>query len=146
MIYQPRVGRNFVAAHRNHRHGFSSAGEHDFGGAGHDALGSHGNRLQSGGAEAIDGHRRDLDRKTSAQGGDAGDIHSLFGFGHGAAEDNVFNFFGVKLRHAVKSGLDGDGGQFIGARGTERAFIRSAYGSTDGGNYYDFTHTVILTL
>ena len=65
---QPGVGRDLVAAHGNHGHGLDAAGDDDLGSAGHDALGRHGNRLQARGAEAVDGHRRDLDRQARRAG------------------------------------------------------------------------------
>ena len=144
MIDEPGIGGNFVAAHGDHGHGLGSACHHDFGAAGHNALRRHGNCLQAGGAETIDGHRRDLDRKSGAKGSDAGDIHSLFAFGHGAAEDDVLNFFGIELGEAIKRAFDGDGGQFIGASGAEGSLVGAADGSADGGNYEDFTHGSIL--
>ena len=105
-----------------------------------DALGRHGNRLQAGRAEAVDGHRRDFDRQSGAQGGDAGDVHALLGLGHGAAEDDVFDFFGVKLGHALERALDGDGGQIVGTGGAQRAFEGASDRGTNGGDDYDFTH------
>src|ERR1700688_724019 len=144
VIDQPRVGRNFAAAHGDHGHGFGAACEHDFGGSGHDALGGHGDGLQSGGAEAIDGDGGDFDGESGAEGGDAGNVHSLLGFGHGAAEDDVFDFFGVELGDAVERAFDGAGGQFVGTGGAQRSFIGSAYGGADGGDDYYFSHEGIL--
>jgi len=37
----------------------------------------------------------------------------LLGLGHGAAEDDIFYFFGINLRHALERTLDRDGGEFI---------------------------------
>ena len=34
--------------------------------------------------------------QAGAQRGDARDVHALLGFGHGAAQDHVFDFFGVE--------------------------------------------------
>ena len=144
MIHQPGVRRNFVAAHGDHRHRFRPARHHHLGAAAHDALGRHGNRLQAGRAEPIDSHRRHLDRQPRAQRSNASHVHPLLGFGHGAAQDDVFNFLGIELRHAIKRALDRDGSQFIRTRSPQRAFERAAYGSADGRNYYDFTHRLIL--
>jgi len=60
--------------------------------------------------KTIDGESRDFDGQSGTERGDAGHVHSLFGFGHGAAENDVFNFLGIKLRHAIERALDGDGG------------------------------------
>ena len=140
MIDEPRIGRNFVAAHGDHRHRFGAAGDDHLRAAAHDAFGGHGNRLQSRRAEAVDGERRDLDGQARAQRGDAGHVHPLLGLGHGAAQDDVFDFFGIELRHAFERALDGDGGQFIGTGGAERALVGASHGRADGRSNDDFTH------
>ena len=72
--------------------------------------------------------------------GDAGYVHPLLGFGRGAAEDHIFDFFGIDLRHALQRALDGDGGQFIGTGSAERAFEGASHGRANGGGDDDFTH------
>ena len=114
MIDEPGVGRNLVAAHGDHRHRFRAAGDDHFGAAGLNSLGGHGDGLQPGRAETIDRHGRDFNGQAGAQGGDARDVHPLLAFGHGAAEDDVFDFFRIELRHAVERGLDRDGGKVVG--------------------------------
>ena len=42
-----------------------------------------------------------LDGQSGAQGGDARDVHARFGFRHGAAQDDVFDFLGIQPRHAA---------------------------------------------
>ena len=84
--------------------------------------------------------------KSGAKRGDAGDVHSLLGFGHGAAEDDIFDFFGIELGHAVESAFDRDGRQFIGTSGAERALEGASYGSADGGGNDDFTHKSLAIL
>ena len=140
VIDEPGVGRNFVAAHGDHRHGFGASGNDDFRAAAHDAFGGHGDRLQAGGTEAIDGQRRNFDGQARAQRSDAGDVHPLLGFGHGAAEDDVFNLFRVELRHAVERALNGDGCEFIGTGSAERAFEGASDGRTHRRSNDDFTH------
>ena len=140
MIDQPRIRRNLVPAHGNHRHRFRAAGDNHFRAAAHDALRRHGNRLQSGRAEAIDRHRRNFDRQPGAQRCDAGHVHPLLGLGHGAAEDHVFNLFGIELRHALERALDGDGRQFIGTGGAQRALEGASYRRANGGGDDDFSH------
>jgi hypothetical protein len=53
-------------------------------------------------------------------------------FGHGAAENHVFDFSGVEARGACAGFADGDGGEVIGASGAESAFVGFADGGTDG--------------
>ena len=137
---QPGIGRDFVAAHGNHGHGLDAAGDDGLRAARHDALGSHGNRLQPGRAEAIDGHRRNFDRQSGAQGSDARHVHALLGFGHGAAENHVFDLFGIELRHAFQRALDGHRGQIIGTRRPQGSFVSLADRRAHGTDNYDFTH------
>ena len=59
VIHHPRIGREFVARHRNQAHRFAAAGDHDVRAAGANPVRRHRDRLQSGSAEAIDGHCRD---------------------------------------------------------------------------------------
>src|SRR6266581_1919148 len=77
---------------------------------------------------------------TGAERGDARDVHALFAFGHGAAENHVVNFFGVKARDARERFLDGESGEIVGARGAERTFVGAADGSADGGDNDGFGH------
>src|SRR5205807_9953463 len=104
------------------------------------ALGGHGNSLQARRAKTIDSERRDLDRQAGTQGGDTGHVHSLLGFGHGAAEDYILNFFGIELRHALERTLNSDRGQFIGTGGAKRAFESTPHGGANGGSNDNFTH------
>ena len=96
--------------------------------------------LQAGGAEAVDSHGRDLDGQTGAQRGDARDVHALLGFGHGAAEDDVVDLFGVEARHAVDGGADGDGGQIIRARRAQGALAGLADSGANGTDNYGVFH------
>src|SRR5881397_4017021 len=77
----------------------------------------------SGKAEAVDGHRRSVDRQTGAKRGDARHVHALLAFGHGAAENHVVDFFRLKPGHARKRFLDGQRGKVVGTRGSQRAFV-----------------------
>src|SRR5690348_10267137 len=136
MVHEPRIGRNFVAAHGNHAHGFGAAGENDFGLSGDDAFGGYGDGLQAGGAEAVDGHGGGFDGQSGAEGGDAGDVHALLGFRHGAAEDDVFDLFGIEAGDAGQRRANGDGGEVVGARRAQRAFKSFADGGADGTDDY----------
>ena len=144
MIDQPGVRRNLVSAHGDHRHRFGPARDHHLGAAAHDALRRHGNRLQAGRAEAIDGHRGHFNWQTRAQRRNAGHIHPLLALRHGAAQNNVFNLFGIKLRHAIERAFDRNGSQFIGTSSPQRTLVRAAHRSANGRNYDDFSHGVIL--
>jgi len=105
VLHQPWVGGDLVASHGDHRHGLGAARDDDFGATHLNALGRHGDGLQARRAEAIDGHGRDLLGQSGAQGCDTGDVHALFRFWHGAAEDDVFDIVQVELGHAVERAL-----------------------------------------
>ncbi len=57
-----------------------------------DSVGGHGDRLQSRSAESVDGHAGNRVRQAGAQRRDARHVIAGFGFGHGAAEDDVVHF------------------------------------------------------
>jgi len=57
---------------------------------------------------------RTLQLANRAQRRNAGHIHPLLALRHGAAQNNVFNLFGIKLRHAIERAFDRNGSQFIG--------------------------------
>jgi len=96
--------------------------------------------LQTGRAEAVDGHRARFDREAGAKGGDARDVHALFAFGHGAAENYVIDFFGVEAGNTGERFLDGQCGEIVGARGAQGAFVGAADGSADSGDDDGFGH------
>ena len=58
-----------------------------------DSIRRHRDGLQAGRAEAIDRHSGDDIGQARAQRGDSGHVHAGFGFGHGAAENHVLDFF-----------------------------------------------------
>ncbi len=140
VLHQPGVGGDFVAAHGNHGHGLDATGNHDLGSASHNALGTLGDRLQSGRAEAVDGDGRGLDRKSGAQGGDAGNVHALFRFRHGATQDDVLDLFGVELGHALEGTLDRIGSEVVGTGGAQGSLVGFADRGSNGTDDYDFTH------
>src|SRR5450755_1672911 len=140
MIHQPRVGRYFMPAHRNHGHRFRASRDDDVGSAAHDSLGCHCDRLKPGRAEAIDRHSGHFDWKPGTQRSDARNVHSLLGLRHSAAEDDVFYFFSIELRHAFESALYGNGGEFVRASSPECALKCASYGSANRGNNHYFTH------
>ena len=81
--------------------------------------------------------------KPGAEAGDAGDVHSLLGLRHGAAEDDVFDLGAVELRDAVECSVDGEGGEIVGARGAEGSARGFAYGGADCGGDDDFFHMIL---
>ena len=129
VVDEPGVDRDLVAAEGDVGHALGAAGEDDVGAAAADAVGGERDGLQAGGAVAVDGHGGGGDGQAGAEAGDAGDVHSLLGLGHGAAEDDVFDLGAVELRDAGEGSGDGDGGEVVGARGAEG----SAWGFADGG-------------
>ena len=96
VIHQPRIRRDFVAAHRHHAHRLGAAG---------DAIVALPAMMRSA-AMAIDCSPDEQKRLTviaeafhrqaRAQRRDARDVHALLGFGHGAAENHVVDFLGVE--------------------------------------------------
>ena len=88
----------------------------------------HRDRLEAGTAEAIDGDAGGGDGQAREQGGDARHVAAGLGFGHGAAEDDVFDVFLGNLGMAREQGADGGGGEVVGARVAEGA----AVGLSDG--------------
>ena len=140
VVDEPGIRRNFVAAHGHHGHGFGAAGDDDLSGAGTDAFGGESDGLQAGRAKAVDGHRAGFDGETGAESGDARDVHALFAFGHGAAENHVVNFLSVETGNAGEGFLDGESGKIVGARRAERTFVCAANGRTNGGDDDGFRH------
>jgi hypothetical protein len=119
-----------------------AAGQNHFGVANHNAVGCHGNRLQARGTKPVDRDCRNFRRQSGALAGDASDVHPSFALGHGAAEDDVFDVFGIKPRHAANRLLHGDGGKIIRPRGAQRAFKRFSNRRTDGTDDDGVSHRV----
>ncbi len=133
-VDEDRVGRNLVSAHRHEAHRLGAAGDDDVGEPGHDALGAVGDRLEAGGAEAIDGDRRRRDRDAGAQAGDSRDVQSLLGLRHGAAEDDVFDLGGVETGRARQRFSDHRRCHLVWPRVSERPAWRLAAGRADSRN------------
>ena len=86
------IDGDLVAHHLvQQRHGFCTGSDHYVGFAEANAVGGHRHRLHAGGTEAVDGDARHRIRQTGQQQADTGNVHSLFGFGHGTADDDVFD-------------------------------------------------------
>ncbi len=137
---EPGVDGDLVAAEGDVGHGLGAAGEDDVGAAAADAVGRERDGLQAGGAVAVDGHGGGGDGQAGAEAGYAGDVHSLLGLGHGAAEDYVFYLGAVELGDAGEGSVDGGGGEVVGARGAEGSARGFADGGADGGGDDCFVH------
>ena len=74
---------------RDAGHRLDAAGDDAVGKAAHDPLGGHGDGLQAGGAEAVDGLARHLDRQAGLHRRHPADVHALLGLREGAAEVDV---------------------------------------------------------
>ena len=141
VVDEPGVDGDLVAAEGDVGHALGAAGDDDVGAAAADAVCGERDGLQAGGAVAVDGHGGDGDGQAGAEAGDAGDVHSLLGFGHGAAEDDVFDLGLVELRDAGEGSVDGEGGEIVGACGAKGAARGFADGGADGGGDDDFFMT-----
>ncbi len=72
--------------------------------------------------------------ESGAEGGDAGDVHTLLGLGEGAAEDYVVHFFHVKLGNAAERAAHGDGSKIIGPGGAQGTARGLAHGGANGAD------------
>ena len=133
-----------IATHGNHAHGFRAARNDHLGEACQDAFGGESNRLKSGGAEAIDGHRRDRHWQPSTQRRDAGHIIALFGLGHCATQDNVLHFVAVERRHTPQGFPDRGCCHVIRPRRAQDPARRLADRCARNGNNHGFTHIGLL--
>ena len=140
ILNQPGIDGDLVASHGDHGHGLCATGNDDIGSSAADALSGEGDGLQAGGAEAVDGHSCALVGQTSAQSDDAGEVHALFGFGHGTADDDVVDFVGIELRHAVERTTDGDGSKIVGTGGAQGSAGSPADGGTDTADDDGISH------
>ncbi len=109
------------AEHRDHAHALGAGGDDDVGLAGADAVGGDRDRVQPGGAEAIDRHPRHAVRQPGEQQTDARDVHALFVLGHGAADDHVLDALRLDLRYLHQDTLQDVRQQRVGAGMPERA-------------------------
>ena len=113
VVYEPRVGREFVAAARDQAHGLASAGENHVRSTRADAVRRHGNGLQSRAAETVDSDRGNDVGQIGAQGRLPRHIHARFRFRHGAAQNDIVNLIVWNLRIFVEQGPNGGSGQIV---------------------------------
>jgi len=95
VFFDPRIG---VTVARGERDTFGAAADGSFRALIDDLVRGHGDGLEPGGAEAIDGGRCDGDGQSSKHGGHASDVRTLRTVGLRAAQDNVLDFGGIELR------------------------------------------------
>ena len=134
-----------ITAHGNHAHGFGSPCNHHLGEPSHDALGGQCNRLQSGGAEAVDSHRRATHRQARAQGGDARHVVPLLGFGHGATQDDILNLLRVEAGNAAQNLLNHRRSHVVRAGVSQCAAGRLANRRSRDGCNNRFLHSILLS-
>src|SRR5258708_4279667 len=96
----------------------------------------------AGGSAVAVGERGDLDSDGDyfvfeLSGGDTGES---FLVGHSAGQNHVVNFAWLEVGNPGERLLDGKGGEIVGARGAQRAFVSTANGSADGGDDHGFGH------
>jgi hypothetical protein len=101
---------------RNHHVGFAEP----------DAIGSECHCLHAGRTKTIDGHTRNGVRKAGEQKADAGHIHTLFRFGHGATDNDVVYNAGINPRALVHNRFEDMREHVVRAYGLEHAARRFA--------------------
>ena len=89
-------------------HGLNTSGDEDVTLAGLDGVGGHADRLQGARAVAVDGHAGDIVH-AGEHGCDTAEVVASLTCGLTAAEDDVFDQVGVKVRDLGERGLDDQG-------------------------------------
>ena len=139
IVYQPGIGADLMAAHRNHAHRFGAARHHHRCATATDTICRLRNGLQTGGAEAVDGHGGNFDGQACTKTRDASHVHALLGFGVRAAQDYVVDFILIELGNARERSFDGGGGQIVRARRGQASSSRF----TDGGANGAYDHCIL---
>ena len=134
-----------MAAHRRHRHAFDAAGDANIDLTDGDRFGDVGDGVQTRRAETVDGGGGGFDGQAGHDAGDPRDVHALFGLGHRAAEDHVFDALGLDAG-ALDGDLDDVGGEGVGANVLQRASACFGNRGADGGDDGDFTHGTLRFL
>ena len=141
-----RVEGDLVAHHLGHDgHALGAGGDHHVRLAQADARGGVRHGLQAGGAEAVDGNARHGVGQTGEQHADAGDVHALLRFRHGAADDHVADLAGVQAGHLADHGGQDVGQHVVRPDIAEHAVAlghRGAGGGDDVGFLNLFAHCV----
>ena len=132
VLENTRIEDRVITHHRHHAHAFGTAADHQVGFAEADAIRRHRNRLQPGGTEAVDRHRRHDVRQTGQQHGDARDVHALLGLGHRAADHGVVDARFIHLWNFGQCRIDRESEHVVGPRVAENAARRLADRGADG--------------
>jgi hypothetical protein len=69
-----------------------------------------------------------------------GHVHPLLSFGHGAAENHVFDLLWIELRHSVECAFNCHRGQFIRACRPQRALEGAANRRANRRDDHGFPH------
>ena len=107
------VGRTIGHAEHELADGLDAGGDEDVTLAGLDGMSGHADRLQRGGAVAVDRDTRDM-AHAGEFGHDAGDVVALHAGGLGGAEDDVLDEAAIEGRDLVERGADDGGGEIVG--------------------------------
>jgi hypothetical protein len=138
-LHEVGVGGDLVAAHGDHGHGLDAAGDADVDGAQGDAVGDHADGLGAAGAEAVDGGGRDGVGEAGEEADEARGVHALLGLGHGDADEEVLDLFGLDLGVARQERLDDLRGHGVGAGVAQAALEGAAKGCAQDVDDGDFT-------
>ena len=107
--------------------------------ADHDALRDHGDGLQAGRTETVDGCSTDADRHAGAHGADPRHIHAGLALRKSAADEYVFDLAGVDARPRHRM-FDSVAHQVHAVGIVERAAVRLTNRRTRGRDDYGFGH------
>src|SRR4029453_11229103 len=146
MVDQVRVGRQFMAAHWNHAHAFSSPGDNSVGKAGDNAFGGECDGLQPGWAKPIYRQGGNGYRQPRPEHGNASNIHPLLCFRHGTAENHVLDLGILKPRNTTDGLSDGDCRHVVRARVAQCSLARLSDGGPDSAGYDCFWHDYLSVI
>ena len=123
--------------------GFHAAADGGLGAFTYDLVSCHGDGLQTGRAEAVHRDSGGRNREAGVQRRNARDVVALHSVGLAAAQNHVFDFFGIELRGLAQDILDAMGGEVLGPRHVEGAAKRFGKAGARTGYYDGFSHLVV---
>ena len=129
-VFGMRTGH--VTGHGHIGHGFHTAADGDLGPPGHDPQGGQGDRLQSGGTEAVDRGAGDSDREPGDLRGHATDVEPLFRLGERTADHHIIDVLGFDVAGFFHCRLQDKGQQVIGPGIFKGPLGSAATGGSDG--------------
>ena len=106
--------------------------------AGLDRVKGHPDRLQRGGAEAVDRRARDGVGQIGEQSCAAAEVHALPLLGEAAADHDVVDLTAVELGHLLQRGVDREADEVVGPRVHERPLLGAPDRRAGGGNDHCF--------